>query len=476
MAVFLMAASFSGSLFLKSDGFAQGQHELNSPFGIHGPKVPDRPVPEGIQKLPPGFDLPKDVYAMGARWVRYCGYEGLVWDLVERQRGTYDWTRYDYMFSEAYNAGLNLLVVVHAGNRWDRPELERGRMGLKEMMPRDMPSYLNFLKAAVERYDGDGVDDAPGAPTVNQWEIQNEVDIDFWSDTPENYAKLLKESYAVIKKANPNATVLMAGMSHPQDWQRSYNFYFSIFKELDRLKDKPGDKYFDIINFHLYNFGNDFLTIMNGHLKRIKEELAQYGYSESTPFWLTETADYSDKPTGMGLKIRRRPFKSESEQAESLFKIYLYSLAHGVKKIFWVTLTEWHSFAGAKNGLWDNVGLINNPKNDGRPHKKLAYYTYKKMAGVLEGSDWNDIQVVREQERVAIYRFNKNGKQIWAAWNDNPEEKKITLQNIDSDQVRVVDVIPQREDGGGFREETVRVQKGTASFMLGAIPVLITGE
>ena len=54
-------------------------------------------------------------------------------------------------------------------------------------------------------------------------------------------------------------------------------------------------------------------------------------------------------------------FHSEKKQALDLYKIYVYSLANGVKKIFWVTLTEWHNFAGQPNDVFDNVGLINNP-------------------------------------------------------------------------------------------------------------------
>lgn len=52
----------------------------------------------------------------------------------------------------------------------------------------------------------------------------------------------------------------------------------------------------------------------------------------------------------------------------------------------WNLMVERHEFAGQPNSYFDNVGLINNPANDGKSHKKLSYFTYKLMIEKLEGS------------------------------------------------------------------------------------------
>ena len=74
--------------------------------------------------------------------------------------------------------------------------------------PDDITWFLEYLQKAVERYDGDCVDDAPGSPAIDVIQIENEVDgASFWEDTPENYALLLKKAYLTVKQAAPNMKV-----------------------------------------------------------------------------------------------------------------------------------------------------------------------------------------------------------------------------------------------------------------------------
>ena len=408
---------------------------LSSPFGIHDPKVPS----EKMKTIPAGTDLPQDVANVGAKWVRYAGGEGLVWDLVEKKPGQYDWTRNDYLFSEAQKAGLNVIVVVNAFNKTDRSDVKFSPGNVPYGKPKNMEKYLQFLQTAVERYDGDGNGDAPGSPIVNFWEVENEVDAPmFWKDTPENYADLLKESYQTIKKANPRAVVSLAGMADPMEFpEKAIDFYSKILTQLEKNKENPNAKYFDLAGIHLYNFSNNQLDREKVLIKAFKELLSKYKYN--IPIWLTETGDYSGKPF-------KPPLKSEKVQAENLLKTYITSLSQGIEKIFWVTLTEWHKYAGLDNSVWDNVGMINNPQNDGDGSRKLSYFTFKKMAEILEGSDWRNIQVVQEKDGINIYKFSKNGKSIWVAWNDGGE-KNIEIVGINSAQVKITSAIPNSDAG-----------------------------
>ena len=72
---------------------------------------------------------------------------------------------------------------------------------------------------AVERYDGDGLDDMPDLKyPVRHWEIGTEPDMQSPSHTlfqgnSEAYLNLLKLSYSTIKAADPNAVVLIAAPS-----------------------------------------------------------------------------------------------------------------------------------------------------------------------------------------------------------------------------------------------------------------------
>jgi hypothetical protein len=272
-------------------------------------------------------------------------------------------------------------------------------------------------------------------------------------------------------------------------------------EELAKIRDNPTDRYFDVFDFHWYPFegqynylrenllGKEYATYLKDYIKNINSALAKYGY-DNIPIFITETGQYSGTPaTPEWVKKDVAQFHSEKKQALDLYKIYVYSLANGVKKLFWVTLTEWHNFGGGEtNGVFDNVGLINNPRNDGQSHKKLAYYTYKKMVEILEGSDWNNIQTIQEKDGVYIYKFTprlrsgqaKQGKPIWVAWNDNSREKQITITGINTNSVKITETVPKYESGKdvadystAFSTEIKVVSGGKITITLGDKPVFV---
>lgn len=452
----------------------------DSPFGIHDPTVPN-------------IDRIEDVAVIRAKWVRYAGKNGIVWDIIEPQKGTFDWAYYDQLYLGTFKNNIKMFVSILPANRWDRYIDPRQ----PEQMPKDIEAYKNFLRKAVERYDGDGIDDAPGSPVISVWQISNEADL-FWKGTPADYAKFLKESYKIIKEANPKALVAIAGVASPLGFAGTKKFYLPLLEELSRIRDNPQDRYFDIFDFHWYPFmfesqynylvehafGAKVGFYLDAYINDIKQRLSGYGY-DNIPIFITETAQYSGKPNPppwADPQIGGPGFRSEKNQALDLFKIYVYSLAKGVKKIFWVTLTEWHNFGGGPNGVFDNVGLINNPQNDGQSHKKLAYYTYRKMVDILEGSDWNNIQTVQEKDGICIYKFIKNGKPIWVAWNDNPGEKEIMISGIFAKQVKITEAMPKYESGkevkdynAAFKTYTKVVMDGKVNINLGELPVFVEG-
>ncbi len=155
-----------------------------SPFGMHDPYIPEA-------------DKIQDVVDVGAKWVRYAGRNGLPWEFVEPKRGKFNWDYHDRLYLETYEDGVSMFVTILPSNSWDRVIDPKK----PEQLPNNMEDYKLFLRNAVERYDGDGVDDAPGSPVVDVWQISNEPDI-FWKGTPAEYALLLKESYKTIKQAN----------------------------------------------------------------------------------------------------------------------------------------------------------------------------------------------------------------------------------------------------------------------------------
>jgi len=448
-----------------------------SPFGIHDP----------------GFPSPQnDIAAAGARWVRYAGGDGIVWDAVERRPGEFDWTRNDWLYLATARLGVRMFVSTISANR--AYGVEHGRL------PGDTAAYLRFIRQAVERYDGDGVDDAPGSPVVDVWQVENEPDI-FWRDSPQSYALLLAQSGRVIREANPRARVAIAGVGTPEGFGGRRDFYSPVFAELDRLRGGSQDRYFDIFDFHWYPFSYCYDYMIEppeplpggrrinftDYVRDIRLRLGQHGYADA-PIFVTETAQYDGTPLPSrsfppGPERRPLPFHSELSQAAFLVKMYVSSLAAGIDKVFWVTLTEWHNFGGDTNGVFDHVGLVNNPANVGLSHRKLAYYAYRKLADILEGSDWHQVTTVRDSGGVRVFEFRKRGKPVWVAWNDGTGEKPLVLSDFTAGRVKVTEAVPDCRSGrdvtdyqAAFRTRELVPSAGEVRLVLAEVPVFIEAE
>ena len=349
----------------------------DSPFGIHD-----------IDK----FD--ERLVDAGACWVRHAGKTALIWDLAEPERGKFDWSRTDEVLNQTNRNNIETIVNISTFNHWDQGR-ERGR-GSKKLV-KDIAAYQAFLQQAVRRY-----------PFVKAWQIENEPDNKlFWPDTPENYLTLLKVSYQAIKRANPDALLVIGGASHPTALDGK--FWSEVFQLLEKQRGK--ERYFDVFDIHWFLHVDRYMQNieqLTEYVQNARGKLNKAGY-QAVPVWITEMASYSGSPMELG------PV-SEKQHAGELVKLYVHSLSQGVSKIFWVRLIEWSGFKGKKNGYFGNTGLINNPQNDGESHKKLAYYSYKKIAELFKGINLKNFDTLNLKEQAHAYKFIKDGHPVYFIW------------------------------------------------------------
>ncbi len=381
---------------------SKSANQIDSPFGIQDAKFDE-------------LDLLVD---LGASWVRYAGQFGIVWDIIEPKRNEFNWFLNDDLYLKTYRKNIKMLVEIIPVNRWDQ-SVKGERPAHK--FPRNLEAYKNFIRKMAERYDGDGIDDAPGSPIVEYWLIENEPDF-LWEDDPKKLAELIKISYQEIKRSNKKAKIVMAGVAAPEGFPK---FYIPLLERLDKIKDNPSDRYFDIFEFHWWVGGSGGYretsfrgkkTDIAEFIETIRKELKKYKYN--VPIWITEMASHSGTPK---MKIKDFDINPETErqQATELFKRFIFPLSLGIKKILWSTITEWNNFNGeGPNSYFDTVGLINNPKNDGESHKKLAYYTYKLMTEKLDGVDWDKMEKLELGKGVFCYKLLKNHNPVYVLWTE----------------------------------------------------------
>ena len=171
------------------------------------------------------------------------------WNVIEPEKGQYDWELTDLVVQAAGESGIELTAVVQPFTVWDQKNIQAtseckaldfAYYDYKAGTPNDWSEYENFLTKLVERYKG----------RVTYWEIGNEVEGNCggFENNAKDYVKLLKISFETIKKADPQAKVLNGGALEVvgiREAVANKNFWKKFF-ELDGLQ------YLDYFNLH-YN-------------------------------------------------------------------------------------------------------------------------------------------------------------------------------------------------------------------------------
>lgn len=450
----------------KKEAVSQKDIAANSPFGIH-------PAPIVSLKLDNPFSLAADI---GVKWDRPAVY--FFWTLVAKNpdKADFSWDKYDKYLQSMPESMMAIGNIAIGNPKADSVTYARYAKSAKSFLPKNEENYKAFVKAVVERYDGDGVDDMPDLKNpIKYWQIDNEP-----PHGMTDYAQFLKISYEAVKEADSGAKVLIGGVPGmpPLDtYLNSFDKYFlPILEDLSKMQ----GRYFDILDYHWYgNATGDYADIKKAY-EYIDGKIKSLGISYDET-WITEMGTYSGDPKAVGALLVDYPYQTEVQQASDVVKRYAHPLSFGVKKIFLAFgLIEGFKY---DQGYFDFTGLIydGNFKNDlGKGVKKLSYYTYKKMVETLEDSDWSNIKIIQEKDGVYVYRFMKHGAPIYIAWNDNAEEKQVTIYGMNSNEVKIIEAVPKYKTGKevadystAFETETRAVTANKITVNLKDRPVFI---
>ncbi len=105
-----------------------------------------------------------------AKWAR----EEFSRDKIEKFEGVFDWDNADSSVIFLSKHNVSVLGLIDYGNKWANSNGE-------VMVLPDLQKFERYVKAVVERYDGDGLKDCLSSPVISNWEIWNEENSDrFW--------------------------------------------------------------------------------------------------------------------------------------------------------------------------------------------------------------------------------------------------------------------------------------------------------
>ena len=376
--------------------------------------------PFGLHVIPGDLAGPIEI---GARWTRHM----VLWKQIEPTKGQLrGLDRVVPGFNKLSDAGVEVLPRFVSVNPWAQEERinrmnaeaarKRAPMGdwTYLAMPTDLASYRRFLTTIVEAFDGDGSGDMAGLKKgIKYWQVENEWDWR-WKDTPEKFVEFLKVAYETIKAADPQAKVVLGGISKlapdtfhagllGDTFERNGKIITPAmleqqkdFKEEHSLRTyalEHGHPYFDIISFHQYGR----YQAIEKEVEYLRRIMRRHNYEK--PVWMTEAG---------GPFVPFGEAYTEDRHAQEVVKYYVTALASGVEVIFWSTYLptpEWGT-AFTNTALLDEGG-----------RKKPAYYSYKLMTSKLR--DATRVESLFSSERGLLARFTRKTRApVYVAWWD----------------------------------------------------------
>jgi hypothetical protein len=247
----------------------------------------------------------------GAKHFR-CAFS---WNGMEPERGRFNWKFWDMLVQEAERQGLELIPYVAYTPDW----AARSKEDFWTQPPREFGWYAEVLRAAVTRYKG----------RVHTWEIWNEPDLqEYWRGSAEEFVELVKVASAEIRDADPNAIIVLGGMSRgPAEFYR-------------KLHAAGIEKYVDVVAMHAYPESWDHERAESVYYDRVAEMwklMQQSGPGDD--LWINEAgyADYRETQataSKYGTPVYFAYEHTAAYQAEFLFKSMTMAMGGGKASLF----------------------------------------------------------------------------------------------------------------------------------------------
>ncbi len=281
-------------------------------------------------------------------------------------------------------------------------------------LPIDDPgnTWATFVRRAVEFY---------GPRGVHRWIIWNEPDIapgvygQEWAGSVEDYYRLLKVAYFVIKEADPEARVHLAGLTfwHDQSWLRKFLAVAAADPEGSAF-----GFFFDVVSLHVY-FQTDSVDYVTN---RIRSDLAAYGLHK--PIWINETNASPDADPQWPLE-RPRWRVDLTEQASFILQSFALGLASGAERLAVYRLID----AGLPPG-GEPFGLL-RPDHSRRP----AFTAYRLATQTYAGTRGGQIS---RQPLVVQVTLDQGGRTTRVFWARTAADVPVTVPAL-SAQATLID-------------------------------------
>lgn len=285
----------------------------------------------------------------------------IFWFECEPRRGEYDFADVDDEIGAAAERGIRVLPFVYGRPAW---------LGRQERPPLDgeaLVRWKGFLRVLVARYGPRGSfwKGRSHRDPIRRWQIWNEPNFRlYWAPKiePAGYAKLVRASAATIRKADPGAKIVLAGVAPVGYGMKTWVF-------MRRLLRVPGVRRdFDFAALHPYSAT---IPELDYQLEKVRAAMVAGGVGRK-PLLVTEfgVASHGDYPSAF--------VEGEEGQARFLRDAYerLLAMRHRwrIAGAYWYTWQD-EAQADPHCGFCQGAGLL---RLNGTA--KPAWFAYQRLA------------------------------------------------------------------------------------------------
>ncbi|WP_338788820.1 cellulase family glycosylhydrolase [Metabacillus sp. FJAT-53654] len=377
-------------------------------------------------KIPDGFGVnvhfngdPIDVDLIedaGFKIVR----KDLFWDNVEKERGKYDFTKYDQLTNALIKEGIRPYYILAYSNTL----YEANRSIVTK---EGQEAFARYAEEATSRYKNKGI----------IWEIWNEPNIGFWEPKPNfnEYSSLVKKVSKVIKENDPSGVVVAPALSGLNE--ESLKWLEEIFKEgiLD---------YIDAVSVHPYRVSNP--ETVGKDYQSLRELIDKYTNKEIAI--ISGEWGYSTAKGWNGLEL------TEKEQADYLVRMFFVNLLYDVPISIWY---DWKNDGIDSNNGEHNFGLREH--NVIKPKK--GYMAINTLTYILSGYKLNERINIGDPDDYMLEFINENEDKVIVFWTSRNKQKTTLPLRVEG---RVVSVLG--EEKGYLKNKTTIELSSSPNYLI----------
>jgi len=393
------------------------------------------------------------------------------WKRISPVQGQYDFSLLDELVVKPYQDNgfrdIHVWIQVDAGWGTDKsttcPQTATASYPIKPGFEKD---FHDFIYNLVERYDHDGIDDMPGLQCpITYFEILSEAqhNLNFCppreSDRLREYAKILETAYNAAKEANPDAKIILSGITMEQVFND-----FPSRKIVKERMDCMGRGFHEQMAFVEESLKLPYYDIVEVH--NLEDPMQLYGFRRwlkdmdvIKPVWVGDAAPLlplthpvpvcSDirYPNGQKLILAIDNARMARYEERSVLPVHKlleawYDKIQSIQLVQRVVIAAEAGYAGITMGnnfdwpqwrkapnrwkewAWMGLVQVDNAKKahplDGQKmnvdYARPAYHAYKEIIAFIDGFD----AVKRiELDDVYLFEFIVGGEKKYVAWYDD---------------------------------------------------------